>query len=114
VDATNGAFIHKSVTTGLDDEDRAVAIELDQNVPNPFNPTTVIGFSVGTQDLASLHTRLTVYDILGRQVAVLVDGAMPAGSHHVTFDGSNLPSGVYLYRLESGGKTLQRKFTLIK
>jgi hypothetical protein len=114
VDATNGAFIHKSVTTGLDDEDRAVAIELDQNVPNPFNPTTVIGFSVGTQDLASLHTRLTVYDILGRQVAVLVDGAMPAGSHHVTFDGSNLPSGVYLYRLEIGGKTLQRKFTLIK
>jgi hypothetical protein len=57
---------------------------------------------------------LTVYDILGRQVAVLVDGMMPAGSHHVTFDGTMLPSGVYLYRLESGGKSLQRKFTLVK
>jgi hypothetical protein len=114
IDAITGAFIHKRVTTDLDDTEAPLAIQLDQNVPNPFNPTTVIGFSVGTQDLASLHTRLTVYDILGRQVAVLVDGAMPAGSHHVTFDGSNLPSGVYLYRLESGGKNLQRKFTLIK
>jgi hypothetical protein len=94
--------------------DAPLAFALGQNVPNPFNPTTVIGFTVGTQDLASLHTRLTVYDMLGREVAVLVDGVMSAGSHSVTFDGSGLASGVYLYRLESGGKVLSRKFTLIK
>lgn len=87
---------------------------LDQNVPNPFNPSTVIGFTLGTQNLASVQTSLKVYDILGRQVAVLVDGVMPAGRHSVTFDGKELASGMYIYRLQSGDKVLSRKFTLIK
>jgi surface protein len=88
--------------------------ELHAAYPNPFNPSTVIGFTVGTQNLASLQTRLAVYDLLGRQVAVLVDGTMPAGRHRVTFDASGLASGVYLVRLEAGGEVFTRRMTLLK
>ncbi len=94
------------------DADLSKSIELMANYPNPFNPRTVIGFRVGTQDLASL--RLTVHDLLGREVAVLVNGVMPAGTHSVSFDASRLSSGVYLYRLESAGEVLTRKMVLLK
>jgi predicted deacylase len=91
------------------------AIELLQNYPNPFNPTTVIRFTIAeTQDLASLRARLRVVDILGRDVAVLVDGPMSAGSHSVTFDATGLPSGVYLYTLEVGGMTTTKRMVLVK
>lgn len=82
--------------------------------PNPFNPSTVVGFTVGTQNLASVRTSLKIYDVLGREVAVLVDGMMPVGQHSATFDASRLPSGVYLVRLVSGNETLTRKVTLMK
>jgi hypothetical protein len=88
--------------------------ELMAAYPNPFNPSTVIGFTVGTQDLASLQTRLTVYDLLGREVAVLVNGTMPSGRHQVTFDAAGLASGVYLVRLEAGGEVFTRRMTLLK
>lgn len=83
---------------------------LDQNYPNPFNPSTVIGFQLSVAS----ETRLTVYDVLGRRIEVLVNGTMPAGSHTVTFDASHLTSGVYLYQLEAGGETLIRRMTLVK
>jgi hypothetical protein len=86
------------------------AAALTQNYPNPFNPSTVIGYQLAV----SGNAKVTVYDVLGRQVAVLVDGVMPAGSHTVTFDASNLTSGVYLYRLEADGKVLTRKMMLVK
>jgi len=114
VDAITGAFIHKTETTGLEPGEQAQRVELYQNYPNPFNPKTVIGYQVGTQDLASVQVKLVVYDILGREVAVLVDGMMPAGNHHVTFDASALPSGIYLYRLDAGGEVIQRKMTVLK
>lgn len=83
---------------------------LHQNYPNPFNPSTQIRFS-----LPSSHvTRLTVYDILGREIAVLVDGVMPAGSQSVTFDATNITSGVYLYKLEAGGMTQVRRMVVVK
>jgi hypothetical protein len=83
---------------------------LSQNYPNPFNPSTVIRFS-----LPSSHvTRLTVYDVLGREVAVLVDGVLAQGSHSVNFDASAFTSGVYLYKLEAGGMVLTKRMTLIK
>jgi hypothetical protein len=72
---------------------------LEQNYPNPFNPTTGIRFQIpGVSEV-----RLSVYDLLGREVAVLVNGRMGAGAHEVTFDGSALPSGVYFYRLQVRG-----------
>ena len=94
------------------------AIELHPAFPNPFNPTTVLRFRVATaaetQDLASLRVRMTVHDMLGRRVATLVDGVMPAGTHSVRFDASGLPSGVYLVRLEAGGEVMTSKVTLLK
>ncbi len=82
--------------------------------PNPFNPSTVISFRVGTQDLASVHVRVAVYDILGREVAVLVDGMTSAGSHQVRFDASGLASGLYFVRLSTSSTTTIHPITLLK
>ena len=81
-----------------------------QNYPNPFNPSTQIGFTLPE----SAQVSLAVYDVLGRQVQLLLDGAMEAGSHEVTFDASDLPSGTYLYRLETPQGTLVRTLLLAK
>jgi outer membrane protein assembly factor BamB len=83
---------------------------LSQSYPNPFNPSTVVGFQLSVAGSA----RLIVYDLLGRQVAVLVNGTMPAGRHQVTFDAAGLASGVYLVRLEAGGEVFTRRMTLLK
>jgi hypothetical protein len=78
--------------------------------PNPFNPSTTIRFSLPEATRATLN----VYDITGRHVAQLVNGLQPAGIHQVTFDGSNLPSGVYLYRLTAGQNSAAGKMVLLK
>ena len=100
------------MTVGIDDDGTQAPerFELEQNVPNPFNPSTVVGFQLSVFG----KTQLAVYDALGRRVAVLVDGMLPAGRHSVRFDGSGLASGVYLIRLESGGKVATRKMVLMK
>jgi hypothetical protein len=90
--------------------DLPVGVELSQNYPNPFNPATQIRFAVPV----SGEVRLAVYDLLGREVAVLVKGGMSAGSHIVNFDAASLGSGVYVYRLDAAGQTLTRKMTLVK
>ncbi len=83
---------------------------LNQNYPNPFNPTTTIEFSLPTPSDVSLK----VYNVIGQEVASLVDGPMGAGSHTVQFDASNLSSGVYFYRLTAGGVTQSKKMSLLK
>lgn len=89
---------------------------LDQNYPNPFNPTTVVSWQLPEAGTV----RLTIYDLLGREVATLVDRRLEAGTHHATFEGRNLSSGVYFYRLEAspdnGGKRFvqSRKMLLVK
>jgi hypothetical protein len=98
-------------TTDIErDVETASEFKLEQNYPNPFNPSTVVGFRLSVVG----DTRLTVYDILGREVAVLVDGFLPAGAHQVSFDASGLASGIYMYRLESAGQSLTRRMILIK
>jgi hypothetical protein len=92
---------------------------LEQNYPNPFNPTTVIRFEIpGTrgQELGASDVRLVVYDLLGREVATLVNEALPAGKYHVDVDGSRFAgsSGVYFYRLEAGPYVQQRKMIFLK
>ena len=83
---------------------------LGQNFPNPFNPTTVISFQLS----AVSEIKLTVYDVLGREVAVLVNERKPAGIHEVKFDAAGLSSGVYLYRLEAGNFVQARKLILLR
>jgi uncharacterized protein (DUF1501 family) len=83
---------------------------LEQNYPNPFNPTTVFSCQLPVASMV----RLVVYDILGREVAVLIDGEMPAGRHSVTFDARDLASGVYLYRLEAGTFIETKRMTLLR
>ena len=85
-------------------------IALEQNYPNPFNPTTSIEFAVERAQ----NVRLAVYDLLGRQVAVLVDGQQPAGTFRVTFDATDLASGLYLYRLGTDSGVITKKMLLIK
>lgn len=85
-------------------------VRLAQNYPNPFNPSTEIRFQLPE----SRDVRLNIYDMLGRNVATLVDNRMTAGEHRVNFDASNLSSGMYIYRLQAGDRVLTRKMTLIK
>jgi len=86
------------------------AFSLFQNYPNPFNPVTTIQFSIENSDIAILK----VYDVLGREVATLADEPKVPGKYSVTFDGSILSSGIYIYRLHAGGLTLSRKMLLVK
>lgn len=85
-------------------------IILDQNYPNPFNPSTTISYQMDSPQTVTL----TVYDQLGRKVSVLSNGRMSSGKHWVTFDASDLSSGLYFYRLRTESSVLTRKMLLIK
>lgn len=85
--------------------------ELQQNYPNPFNPSTLIQFALPR----AAEVQLTVYDALGREVRVLADGRRPAGTHTIRFDGRNLSSGLYFYRIRAGEEFVKtRSMTLVK
>ncbi len=84
--------------------------ELSQNYPNPFNPVTVIGFRLPV----SGRITLKVHDVLGREAATLVNEYKPAGKYEVEFNASNLPSGVYFYRIQTGSYNAIRKMILLK
>jgi uncharacterized lipoprotein YddW (UPF0748 family) len=87
-----------------------LAYGLSQNYPNPFNPQTTLSFTL----VQSHHTTLKVYDLLGRELATVVDGILDGGTHTYTFDGSTLASGVYVYRLVSGTFVQTKKMVLQK
>jgi predicted amidohydrolase len=78
--------------------------------PNPFNPTTVIGYELEEQAYATL----TVYDVTGRLVATLVEGELPGGRHNATWEAQGVPSGVYFCRLTVGDFSETRKMVLLK
>jgi len=81
-----------------------------QNYPNPFNPTTTIKYSLPKAG----NVKLTVYNAIGSKVATIVNEYKTAGIYSVQFNGSNLASGIYLYRLESGNFSSVKKFILLK
>ncbi|MEZ4703136.1 MAG: T9SS type A sorting domain-containing protein [Rhodothermales bacterium] len=83
---------------------------VDGNYPNPFNPTTTIRFSLPE----TARVRLSVYDMLGREVRVLVDGTLEAGQHTAAFEGADLPSGSYLYRLDTPAGSFTNLMTFLK
>ncbi len=83
---------------------------LSQNYPNPFNPSTVIKFAVP----ATANVTLSVYNVIGQKVATLVNEVKTAGSYEVSFNASALPSGLYIYKLETPNNTMTRKMMLLK
>ena len=85
-------------------------VELLQNYPNPFNPSTTISYKLARQGPVALR----VYDVLGREVRTLVDAVQSAGSYEVRLDAADLPSGMYLYRLETSEATVSRSMLLVR
>lgn len=83
---------------------------LSQNFPNPFNPSTVIGYQLPANSLVTLK----VYDVLGREVRTLVNEREGAGDHSITFNAADLPSGVYFYRLTAGSFVETKRLVVIK
>ncbi|RMH62204.1 MAG: T9SS C-terminal target domain-containing protein [Bacteroidetes bacterium] len=120
--ATDYRFDPAGHLVGIDTgEDTGVAIDtgspdlpdrfaLHANYPNPFNPRTTIRYDVRE----AVHVRLTVYDLMGRQVATLVDGPQAPGRRQVTFEAGRLASGVYFYRIEMGRFEAVRSMTLLR
>ncbi|MGB5530500.1 MAG: T9SS type A sorting domain-containing protein [Ignavibacteriaceae bacterium] len=92
------------------DVNAPLSFNLEQNYPNPFNPSTNIKYSVPE----SGNVKLSVYNLVGEEVAVLVNGNVEAGNFEVTFDASSLPSGVYLYKLQSANSVQTKKMMLLK
>ncbi len=107
--------VQGSTTAVLPGEAPAVRLTLAQNAPNPFTGSTRLRFDLP----AAGSAKLDIYDVSGRLVRRLVDGALAAGSHEITWDGrasgaEPLPSGVYLYRLEAGGEVAERRLLLLR
>ena len=98
------------VTVGTENEELPTEVSLSQNYPNPFNPQTTIDYALPQAGDVSL----IVYDMLGREVDVLLDGPQAAGRHTVRFGANHLPNGTYVYRLVAADKTITRTMVLVK
>lgn len=96
--------------TDIEEEGIPTEFELSQNYPNPFNPSTVISYQLPV----SSRVELKVFDMLGREVAFLVNERRPAGEHRVSFNAQGLASGIYIYQLQAGSKTFTKRLTMIK
>jgi len=106
---TNGS-VRGNFTSVETDNQTPEKYYITQNYPNPFNPSTKIEFNLPQ----SGHTNISVFDITGREVASLVNGNMSSGKHQLDFNANNLPAGVYIYKITSGGFSASKKMQLIK
>ncbi|MBK6914244.1 MAG: T9SS type A sorting domain-containing protein [Ignavibacteriales bacterium] len=105
---TDGSFEYsKIISVNLN---IPIEFSLSQNYPNPFNPTTTIDFTLPSNTFVSLK----VYDLLGKQTALLITEQKEAGSYSLQFDGTNLANGNYIYVINAGGKVITKKMTLLK
>ncbi|MCB0265634.1 MAG: T9SS type A sorting domain-containing protein, partial [Calditrichaeota bacterium] len=97
---------------GIDEKDAGIPgeIELFQNYPNPFNPTTEIKFSLNS----AANVRLSIFNILGQEIAVLANEKLPAGVYSRRWDARKFASGVYFYVLKSGNATQSKKMVLMR
>ena len=109
---SGSAYLYSGIIVGIDDERAGLPTEfaLSQNYPNPFNPETRISFALPEAGF----TRIIIYDQLGREVSRLVDSHLGAGYHEVTWNASNVASGMYFYRLHQGKISEIRKMVLLK
>ncbi|MDT8322487.1 MAG: T9SS type A sorting domain-containing protein [Bacteroidota bacterium] len=105
----DGAYAYSPVVT-VRCTSTALSITLAQNYPNPFNPSTTIEYGIPAEG----NVRLRVFDLLAREVAVLVDEMKQAGTHTEVFNASEHPSGIYVYQLECNGTVMTRRMTLMK
>ena len=106
-------FFPDESVVALDEMDRNTLpdqLVLHQNFPNPFNPSTNLRFSLSI----AAHIKLSIYDLTGKQIAVLISGYLPAGNHQLAWNAENQASGVYLLRLESDSETQIKRLTLLK
>jgi PKD repeat protein len=104
-------YVHATAMIGIGNNETTVNdYKLEQNFPNPFNPTTNIKYSIAKSGFVTLK----VYDVMGREVAALVNARMNAGNYETVFDGSKLTSGVYFYKLVSDGFTETKRMLMIK
>ncbi len=110
--APNGfyKFMVENSVTGISGTSQLQEFYLSQNYPNPFNPNTVISYRLSVTS----KVMLKVYDVLGNEVATLVNEQKPAGSYEISFEGSDLPSGIYFYQFQSGIFIETKKMTLLK
>lgn len=112
--APGGVGMAGSITanapTDIGMQNRNNSFKLFNNYPNPFNPTTSISYELQNSNFA----KLTVYNVRGELIKVLVNGEQSAGNHIISFDGSDLNSGVYFYKLETDGRNSVSKMTLLK
>ena len=100
------------LVTDVEDNKSIIPLEysLSQNYPNPFNPSTTINYAISSKQLVQLK----VYDILGSEVATLVNQEQSAGSYKIDFNASRLASGVYFYRLQAGSFVETKKMVILK
>jgi hypothetical protein len=102
-----------NIITSVDDITQntiPTSFSLNQNYPNPFNPSTTIAFDIPSQSFVSLR----IYNILGQEVAALVDEVRPAGKYHERWNADNIASGIYFYNIRAGSFTQTRKMLLVK
>ena len=112
--AACGDTVYRSIQTVTSVKESHIVVPsqfvLYQNFPNPFNPSTIISYLLPSNTIVSLG----IYDVLGRKILTLVDGPQSKGMHSVTFDGAQLASGVYFYRLAAGNQVLTKEMVLLK
>ena len=106
----SGLYIHDGITSTPPQGGPAFHFDLFQNYPNPFNPRTTINYQLPTQG----HVKLKLYDVLGREIATLVDRVEEPGYKSVRFDAGTLSSGMYFYRLQTGTFAQTRKLLVVK
>ncbi len=107
----NGVYSTKVAATVINSQNSVpFTFSLSQNFPNPFNPSTNIKYSIPSSE----YVKLTVYNILGQQIAILVNQVQAAGNYELNFDASKLSSGIYLYKLDAGSLTNVKKMILMK
>ena len=108
-DTSNSTFTITS-TVNVDDDIVAAKLNLEQNYPNPFNPSTIINYSLDSDQFVVLR----IYDMLGNEIRTLVNQHKSAGNYNVEFNASNLPTGVYYYRISAGDFNSTKKMIYIK
>lgn len=102
--------VKKNLTDIKDTQILPIEFSLDQNFPNPFNPRTKITYSIKEEGLVTLK----IYDVLGKEIATLVNENKPSGNYEAEFDASQLPSGIYIYKLQAGSFISSKKMLLLK